>query len=384
MTTIEEDVAAVGRIGAVPGILEVVCRTTGMGFAAVARVTEDRWIACAVRDEIAFGLAPGGELRVETTICDEIRDSREPVIIDEVATRSGLLRAPDAGDVRFPELHLDADRSRRQDLLRHALRHRSQPRESQPQEVVEMFRLFAELIAFHLDAEQRLAASEAAFLSERERAELGEQFVAVLGHDLRTPLASIAAGARLLRKRDVREHDVLRLIDRSVDRMAVLIDNILDLARGRLKGGLALNRRTDDLTPALQHVIDELSAGWPDRRIEARLALDAPVTADIPRLSRLLSNLVSNALTHGAPDQPVRVDAKTEAGVLTLVVANFGEPIPPDVAARLFEPYFRGAASEQGLGLGLHIASAIAQAHGGTLSVESTPAETRFMLRMPL
>src|SRR5277367_2972838 len=82
----EQDVAAVASIKAIPSLLNIVCRTTGMRFAAVARVTEDRWIACAVRDEIAFGLAPGGELKVETTICDEIRDSRQAVIIDEVAT----------------------------------------------------------------------------------------------------------------------------------------------------------------------------------------------------------------------------------------------------------------------------------------------------------
>jgi hypothetical protein len=63
----------------------MVCRTTGMRFAAVARVTEDRWIACSVLDEIDFGLKPGGELKVETTICNEIRQSREPVIINHVA-----------------------------------------------------------------------------------------------------------------------------------------------------------------------------------------------------------------------------------------------------------------------------------------------------------
>src|ERR1700691_3905587 len=79
------DVAAVNRIDAVPIILEVVCRTTGMGFAAVARVTEDRWIACSVRDEIEFGLKPGGELKVETTLCHEIRQSGKPVVIDHVA-----------------------------------------------------------------------------------------------------------------------------------------------------------------------------------------------------------------------------------------------------------------------------------------------------------
>ncbi len=85
MTTIADDVAAVGRIDVAATILEVVCRTTGMGFAAIARVTEDRWVACAVRDEIAFGLVPGGELELQTTICDEIRQSGTPVAIDHVA-----------------------------------------------------------------------------------------------------------------------------------------------------------------------------------------------------------------------------------------------------------------------------------------------------------
>jgi hypothetical protein len=73
----EADVATISNIKAVPTILEVICATTGMGFAAVARVTPDRWIACGVRDGIAFGLQPGGELKVETTICHEIRQNRE-------------------------------------------------------------------------------------------------------------------------------------------------------------------------------------------------------------------------------------------------------------------------------------------------------------------
>src|ERR1700761_1757186 len=82
---LKADISAIGRIDAVATILDVVCRTTGMGFAAVARVTDDRWIACAVKDDISFGLQAGGELKVQTTICDEIRDSRQGVIIDHVA-----------------------------------------------------------------------------------------------------------------------------------------------------------------------------------------------------------------------------------------------------------------------------------------------------------
>lgn len=84
---------AVSQIDAIPKILEVICRTTGLGFSAVARVTEDRWIACAVRDETGFGLEPGGELRVETTICNEIRQTGRLVAIDHVSEDPLLAKA---------------------------------------------------------------------------------------------------------------------------------------------------------------------------------------------------------------------------------------------------------------------------------------------------
>ena len=81
----QDDIDAVARIAAVPTILDVLCATTGMGFAAVARVTEERWIVCGVKDDIAFGLRPGGELKIKTTICHEVRQMQEPVIINHVA-----------------------------------------------------------------------------------------------------------------------------------------------------------------------------------------------------------------------------------------------------------------------------------------------------------
>src|ERR1700712_4568290 len=88
------DIAAISRIQAIPMILEIVCRTTGMRFAAVARVTEDRWIACSLLDQINFGLKPGGELKVETTICHAIRVSGEPVIIENVTESGAYCRHP--------------------------------------------------------------------------------------------------------------------------------------------------------------------------------------------------------------------------------------------------------------------------------------------------
>ena len=100
----------------------------------------------------------------------------------------------------------------------------------------------------------------------------------------------------------------------------------------------------------------------------------------------MLSNLVSNAISYGAPAEAIRVTAQTRDGFLELSVANGGDPIPPEAMERLFQPFTRGAVrpTQQGLGLGLFIASEVARAHRGTLGVESTAKETRFTFRMPL
>ena len=177
------------------------------------------------------------------------------------------------------------------------------------------------------------------------------------------------------------------MLETTVLRMAGLIDNVLDFARGRLGGGITLNRDSrKPLEDVLHQVIDELRLSSPGRQIEAEYAINAPVDCDRSRIGQLVSNLVGNALSHGASDQPVRVRGTTEDGFFKLSVANGGEPIPQAALDRLFEPFFRGQvrASRQGLGLGLHIAAQIAKAHEGTLTVSSTSEETRFNFMMPL
>jgi phosphoserine phosphatase RsbU/P len=227
--------------------------------------------------------------------------------------------------------------------------------------------------------------------NERETAELREQFIAVLGHDLRNPLAAISAGARILQRSGaLQQHKELRVLDMintTVTRMSDLIDNVLDFARGRLGGGITLSRDANrPLEPVLEQVVDELRTASSRRVIETSFEITEPVNCDRTRIGQLVSNLIGNALTHGAPDQPVRVGAKTERRELTLWVANAGEPIPSAAMEKLFEPFFRGDVrdSGQGLGLGLHIASQIAQAHGGRIDVTSTQDETRFIFTMPL
>ena len=383
------DIPLIGRIDAIPTMLEVICRTTGMGFAAVARVTENHWIACSVRDEIEFGLQPGGELKVETTICDEIRCSGQPVIIDNVA------EDPAFRDHHTPAMYGFQSYISMPIVLPNGTFFGTlcaidpRPARLNRPEIIGMFKLFADLVAFHLDAQHRLAESEAGLVDARANSELREQFIAVLGHDLRNPLASIGAGARILGRTPLNEEaqSILTLIGNSVDRMAALIDNVLDFARGRLGGGLTLQRdAAEPLKPVLEQVIAELRAASPGRIIEADLAFEEPVHCDRVRIGQLLSNLVANALTYGTADQPITVRASGDGKIFELSVTNMGDPIPPDTMEQLFQPFFRASTrrSQQGLGLGLYIASEIARAHAGTLTVASTPEETCFTFRMPI
>ena len=388
--TDEPSITAVQRIDAVPSILEVCCRVTGMGFAAVARVTETEWTACAVRDEIAFGLGVGEQLEVKTTLCDEVRSERDTIVFDHAA------EDPRFADHPTPRIYglqsyistpiLLADGS----FFGTLCAIDTKPRQVSRAETVETFKLFAQLIAAQLDADERLKASESALLDQAAAAVLREQFIAVLGHDLRNPLAGADAGALLLQRMDLPEkaQAVVGSIRASHARMGRLIDDVLDFARGRLGGGVSVEPRPlVDLARALEQVVDEMRSAHPHRAIATDLSITEAVAVDRDRLGQLLSNLLGNALTHGAPEGEIRVAAVVSDGLFELSVSNPGEPIPEHVMPGLFEPFHRGGDADtgnrDGLGLGLYIASQIAQAHGGMLEVASDADETTFRFRMP-
>ncbi len=229
-------------------------------------------------------------------------------------------------------------------------------------------------------------ASDKKIKTLEKASDLREQFVAVLGHDLRNPLASISGGVRMLERRATgKDAQILELMKGSVTRMSGLIDDVMDFARSRLGGGIGVDlRKTDQLEPVLRQVIDELKTVHGDSDIIAEFdRLDA-VTCDAARIAQMVSNLLANALTHGAKSEPVLLRASFDRNRLKVEIANTGGAIPPETLKRLFQPFIRGnAGSKQGLGLGLFIASEIAKAHGGTLVATSGPDETRFVFEMP-
>ena len=246
----------------------------------------------------------------------------------------------------------------------------------------------------HRQAEEtrRSLAAERAALSERARIqEFQERFMGILGHDLRNPLAAIDYGAGLLQRRAI-DPAMRRTVDRmrtSSVRMSRMIEQMLDLTRTRLGGGLELKRTRSDITDILTRIIDELRASHPSAMLDIRCSV-LEGEWDDDRLEQVFSNIIGNAIAYGEASKPIRVEGLTEGSLVAIVVHNYGPPIPEDLQANLFDPFRRGeqdshSAKPEGLGLGLYISNEIVRAHGGRIEVQSNLQEgTTFRVILPL
>ncbi len=387
---IVHDLQAVAQIEALPTLLAVLCVTTGMRFAAVARVTENTWTACAVHDEINFGLKVGGELPVESTLCIESKRAMAPIIIDH-ARQDDRYRDHYAVRTYKIESYVSVP------IVLATGRYFGNlcaidpaPAKISDPKIIDMFTRFAALIAMQLDSQITRETEQNALRDERAAGELREQFIAILGHDLRNPLQAIVVTSELIAKKftDPGLVSLAGRIKANSKRMSSLIDDVLDLARGRLGGGIGIRiEAVPDINAALRAVVKELQDGQPTRQIIANLDVTGSVSCDLRRVQQVASNLIGNALTHGAPDSLVKVTAVSTHNEFVIEVWNAGPPIPAESVGKIFEPFWRRSASgsREGLGLGLYICAQIVRAHRGSLAVTSTrEAGTQFSVRLPL
>lgn len=383
------DITTIARIDAVPLILNMVKHITGMRFAAVARVTDAKWVACAVDDSISFGLQPGSELVLETTICHEIRQHRQPVIFKHAsehpvyATHHTPATYQLESYVSIPIIRTNGE------FFGTLCAIDQVPAQFDEEAVSKTLALFAQLIAVQLDIQEDREQKEIALINATEAGSLREQFIAVLGHDLRSPLSAIRMSADLLEVKLAagRERELASAIRQSSQRMSSLIEDVLDFSRGKLGGGIPVKRTLhDNLADTFIAVIDEVAASHPRVLIKQSVVVTTGIFCDAGRMGQLLSNLLGNAVTHGSRDHPIEVTARMESEHVVLSVTNQGSPIPDRLLPLLFQPFTRSAegARGEGLGLGLYIAAQIVAGHNGTLRVSSTPeAGTCFVARFP-
>ncbi|WNG29970.1 PAS domain-containing protein [Cystobacter fuscus] len=226
-------------------------------------------------------------------------------------------------------------------------------------------------------------------VTERKHAEqFRERLMGIVSHDLRSPLHAITLAAQTLLRRENLSESVLarvRRIVQSGERMSRMITDLLDFTRARMGGGIPLQRRPGELVEWVRTTLEEFDVTHPGRIVFSHG--QGPYTGewDLDRLAQVLSNLVGNALKHGAENTPVAVDLREEEQEIVLVVANQGTPIPESLLPHVFDPFRRAAdSSRQGLGLGLYIAQQLVLAHGGSITASSSPiAGTTFSVRLP-
>ncbi|MGI4848505.1 MAG: ATP-binding protein [Janthinobacterium lividum] len=218
---------------------------------------------------------------------------------------------------------------------------------------------------------------------ERARTEL----LAMLGHDLRTPLQSISMVGEIMERQ---EHNQIlgKRIQTSSNRMARLIGQVLDMSRMNTGMEFALEKTTCDLAVLIMDAIDEACHAHPEVRFDKRLTAPLVGNIDADRMAQVIGNLISNARHHGDLGSAIRIELRRQGEQAVIAIANTARPIDAAVVASLFDPFKHtsghNSRNRRGLGLGLYIVKRIVEAHGGTIAYSQEGSEVVFTVHLPL
>jgi phosphoserine phosphatase RsbU/P len=211
----------------------------------------------------------------------------------------------------------------------------------------------------------------------KDRALAAEQMIGIVSHDLRNPLSAIAVATTLLNAGELSagQERTLARIRRASERATRLISDLLDFTQARLGTGLIVTKAETRLHRAIAEVVEELTHIYPGASLKHQSSGEGVCFADVNRLAQLVGNLVSNAVAHGDPAQPITVSSTVSADSFEVTVHNHGSPIPAAAQSTIFKAMTRGSnapVTGRSVGLGLFIVSEIAKAHGGRAEIDSS------------
>jgi signal transduction histidine kinase len=249
-----------------------------------------------------------------------------------------------------------------------------------------------ELTRFNEAIDQALFESITRYAAEVEHYK--DRFIAILSHDLRSPIGAILASAGVMARSENlggSEAKAISMIVNSATDMNRMITDLTEFARTRLGIGIPIVPAPTDMGSICRQVADVFQALHPDRILHFEATGDLQGEWDAARLKQVVSNLIGNAVQHGAPKSPITVRVRRETEKVVLTVHNEGTPIPRNALQTIFDPLARATpekletrADSTSLGLGLYIARTIVIAHGGTIAVTSSgPEGTTFTVRLP-
>jgi signal transduction histidine kinase len=405
---ISEDVQKVGQISIVPTILEVICNTTGMGFAAIARVTTDQWIACSVRDEINFGLKPGGELQIETTICSEIRDHLHPVVIDNVSQDEHFCNHHTPKMYGFQSYVSFPIFLKNGEFFGTLCAIDPKPANLNNSKIVGLFTLFTDLISYHLQTIDRMQISQQKINELTQQVshtvEENRQYAFISNHNLQEPLRKIQLFSNMLTSAS-ENHDLSKVkelsmkIGSSAQRFSMMIKDISDFAR--LDADTTQFKELD-LNQIVSRVCEQL-----DDVIESK---NAKITwTELPKISglslhleQLFFHLITNAIKFSRPDvnSVIKIEAERadpgdvkhlvspekHKNYFVIRVEDNGIGIAKTEMEKVFHIFskFTYEPTHDGYGVGLAYCRRIVALHGGFIKAESSPGSgTTFLITLP-
>src|SRR5258706_1553356 len=244
---------------------------------------------------------------------------------------------------------------------------------------------FYEMTRFNEAIDQALAESIANYSDEVARSR--DTFLAILGHDLRSPLAAIANSGMYLASPGLLPAgvalDAAHRITRSSAKMSAMIRDLLEYTRTRLGRAIPISPEAVSMEQICAIAFDEIRAVHPERIFRLETSGELEGEFDSERLQQVLANLLNNAVQHGAKDQPITLSARGDAQRITVQVRNYGRPIPADQLQVIFNPLVQMSPEQTtddetpvtSLGLGLYIAHEIVAMHGGTMMAESSEGD---------
>ncbi|MFT2008223.1 GAF domain-containing sensor histidine kinase [Pontibacter sp. 13R65] len=384
-----QDLEAVRQIPIVPTMLEVICHTTGMGFAAIARVTQDRWVACSVRDEVQFGLKEGGELEIATTLCNEIRDSREPVFFDH-ATEDQIYcnhHTPRLyglqSYISFPIILKDGT------FFGTLCAIDAKPANINNQKVIGMFKMFAELLAFHLQSQDLLDRTQQANLKLKNENRLLansnfdlDNFVYTASHDLKSPLHNleglITVISAAVDKEDLNRKEIKQItgyMQTSLRRLTTTVNDLTTIVQIDKNGEEEETEPINifEIVETVRQDLDALIVAT-KAKIEVSSEENLQIGFSKKNMKSILYNLLSNAIKYRSPDRPpeVRVAMEKVQDKIKLTVTDNGSGIPSEKKDTVFTIFKRLHDHVEGSGLGLYIVKRMVDKANGQIKVSST------------
>ncbi|WP_338874383.1 ATP-binding protein [Spirosoma sp. SC4-14] len=394
-TELASDIERVSRISIVPTLLDVICQTTGMGFAAVARVTENQWITCSVRDDIQFGLVPGGELKIETTICNEIRDSLLPVVIDHVQENALFcnhhtpLMYGFQSYISFPIVLKTGE------FFGTLCAIDPKPAQLDNVRIRGMFVAFADLISFHLQQIDLLQQSDHAVknLSRQLTHSIDEnrQYRHISNHNLQEPLRKLRLFSGMLvdavRKNNTDQAEELALkIDAGAEKFSLMIKDLSDFS---VLNEEVTSFEATDLNDLVASVCAQLSSQLKLRTAMVNVGKLPSLLAIPQQLEQLFYHLIHNAIKFSKKDVPLvlsissqnfiqpelsnQLQSGHETRYIAIQIADNGVGIEKSQLEKIFDLFSQLPHNKirEGEGFGLAYCRKIIRNHMGLIKIQS-------------